>query len=301
MNSHTYKRAILATSTLVLLAGLYGTTTLAIAACDPENTQEAPTDNINTPQESSAKPAEVIDTEITELPDKINNLIDKLANKSDVKYYSFTALRGQKLMINDVQRGPQRPYWNIEYNLTGEWQSLPTYDAFITPSLSEGQKVLIRISHPKNVPLQTDNYFNVDFGSAPYTHNIRIETAAPDTGTYFWTKTFRSRIMWSTSIRDSTDHYLDGATVDFVINKDDLDPSSTLISQRVSTADGIVEYIDMPPCIGRHATPPFVGANRYKWRVNYNSGHWHVSVRGNPDTGISPVSITQICDINIVN
>jgi len=37
------------------------------------------------------------------------------------------------------------------------------------------------------------------------------------------------------------------------------------------------------------------------WQAVYNTGHWHVSVRGNPSTGISPVPITQICSMKIID
>jgi hypothetical protein len=109
--------------------------------------------------------------------------------------------------------------------------------------------------------------------------------------------------MWATNIRDSTDHFLEGATVDFILQPDDQNPSSTLTSQRITITGGIVEYIDFQSCTGRHSTNPFTGVydNVRWWRAGYNTGNWHVTVRGNPNTGISPVPITQICKIGIID
>jgi hypothetical protein len=203
-------------------------------------------------------------------------------------------------MIHDVQRGAEGSYCKIEYNIAGKWQPAPTFDTLITPSLNAGQKVQIRISHPTEVPLQPDKHIHIDFGSAPYAHNIIIETEGPTTGTYFSTRTFRNRIIWATNIRDSTGYYLEGATVDFIINTDEQNPSTSVKSQRVTTTGGIVQYVDFPRCTGRHMTAPFRGnGSKTKWKATYNTGHWYVSVRGNSTTGISPVPITQICSIGI--
>jgi len=301
MNNHTYNKTILTTSLLLLMTGLFGSTAGATPACDPHNSPETNTIESTSNVDRASEPTDSLDVEITDLPDKINRVLDKLETASDVKYYSFAALRGQKVMINDVQRGADGSYWKIEYNITGKWHLLPTLEPLITPSLDIGQKVKIRISHPTRVPIQPNRHFHLDFGSAPYAHDIRIETEGPTTGTYFSTKTFRNRILLLANIRDSKGHYLEGATVNFVINPDEQNPSSSVNSQSVTTTGGVVQYVDFPRCIGRHTTAPFQeSGSKTKWRVTYNTGHWYVSVRGNPNTGISPVSITQICTIDLV-
>ncbi|MCI8209618.1 hypothetical protein AUC61_08725 [Pseudomonas sp. S25] len=301
MNNCTFKKILLATSLFLALSGLYGSTALAIPACDPDTSQQANTPEMNSSQDQTETPPENTDVQIIDLPDKINNVFGKLESAGDVKYYNFTAVRGQKVMINDVLQGKNGAYFTIEYNLADSWQPLPTLKPIITPPLTLGQKVQLRISHPAGVTFQSDKYFNIDFGSAPYAHNIRIETEGPKTGTYFMTSTFREKIMWATNIRDSTGQLLEGATVDFVIRADDQNLSNEVNSRRVTVTGGIVEYVSFPACSGRHVTTPFTGVYDFKtkWRATYNTGHWQVSVRGNPFTGISPVSITQICSMNI--
>lgn len=301
MNNCTLKKTLLATSIFLALSGIYGSTALATPACDPDTLQQANTLEGKSTQEPTDALTDVTDVQITDLPDKINSIVDKLESAGDVKYYSFTALRGQKVMINDVLRGVEGSFWKIEYNIAGDWQSLPTSESVITASLTAGQKVNLRVSHPAGMLFQSDKYFNIDFGSAPYAHNIRIETEGPKTGTYFMTSTFRDRIMWATNIRDSTGQLLEGATVDFVIRPDDQNLSNKVKSRRVTVTGGIVEYVSFPACNGRHVTTPFTGVYDFKtkWRATYNTGHWQVSVRGNPSTGISPGSITQICSMNV--
>ncbi|MFK7701158.1 hypothetical protein [Pseudomonas caspiana] len=302
MNNCTLKKTLLATSIFLALSGIYGSTALATPACDPDTLQQANTLEGKSTQEPTDALTDVTDVQITDLPDKINSIVDKLESAGDVKYYSFTALRGQKVMINDVLRGVEGSFWKIEYNIAGDWQPLPTSEPLITPPLNIGQKVQLRISYPAGVRFQPDKYFNIDFGSAPYAHNIRIETEGPNTETYFSTSTFRDKIMWATNIRDSTGQLLEGATVEFVINTDDQDPSREVTSRRVTVTGGIVEYVSFQGCSGRHVTTPFIGVYDFirKWQATYNSGHWRVSVRGNSSTGISPVSITQICSMKII-
>ncbi len=298
MNNVPLKKTMLVASLSLAISGLISSTVLATPDCEPKNIELANT----TESKSHGAITEATDIQITELPDRVNSLYDKPATASDVKYYSFTALRGQKLMINDVLRGPEGSYWNIEYNITGNWQPVPKFEPLTTDSLTAGQKVQLRISHPEGAPIHPDKHFHIDFGSAPYAHNVRIEPEGPPTGSYFWTSTFRHQIMWATNVRDSTGHLLEGATVDFVINVDDQNPSNTVKSQRVTVTGGIAEYVSFPDCSGRHVTPPFTGVFDFitKWRATYNTGHWHVSVRGNPATGSSPVPITQVCLMNIV-
>lgn len=304
MNSRALKKTMLTASFFLSLIGLYGSTALATPDCEPGSSQQIDTSESKNNQELTDALVEAPTVQVIDLPDKINRLYDKLKNANEVKYYSFTALRGQKVMINDVLQGAEGFYWNIEYNIAGHWQSVPKYGSVITPLLTPGQKVLLRVSHLVGEPFHPEKYFHIDFGSAPYAHHIRIETVAPPTGSQFWTKRFRDQIMWATNVRDSTGHFLEGATVDFVINADDQHPSNANLatSQRVTVTGGIVEYVNFPACHGRQVTPLFTGVFDFttKWQVTYNTAHWHVAVRGNPETGNSPVPITQICSMTLI-
>lgn len=301
MNKCAYKKTALATSMILTIGVLFAPVAAARADCE-DNMQNTGINESTIDQAPTNELAEPTDTQFIELPDKINRIFDKLETATDVKYYSFIALRGQKVMINHVQQGDESSYWKIEYNIGEKWQLTPTSESLIIPSLAVGQRVKLRISHPIGSSFRQNRFFHIDFGSAPYAHNIRIETRGPSTGTYFSTRTFRDQIMWAGNIRDSTDHYLEGATVDFILQPDNQAPSNTVVSRWVTIDGGIGKYIDFQSCIGRHSTAPFTGVydNIRWWRAGYNSGHWYVTVRGNPNTGISPVPITQICTMSMI-
>ena len=292
---------MLATSIFLALSGLCGSTALATPACDPDTSQQANIAESEIDKEPTAVLTESTGIQVIDLPDKINSVVDRLESASDVKYYSFTALRGQKVMVNDVLQDADKSYFKIEYNITGTWQPVPKYESLITPLLTVGKMVQIRVSHPDGAPFHPDKHFHIDFGSAPYAHNIRIETEGPKTGSYFWTKTFRDKVMWATNIRDSTGHLLEGATVDFVLADDEQNSSNEVTSRRVTVTGGIVEYVSFPACSGRHVTTPFTGVYDLttKWQATYNTGRWRVSIRGNPATDSSPVPITRICSMKL--
>lgn len=302
MNGRALKKTMLTASFFLSLIGLYGSTALATPDCEPGSSQQTDTSESKSNQDLTDALVETSAVQVVDLPDKINRLKEKLKNANEVKYYSFTALRGQKVMINDLLQGTEGTYWKIEYNIAGYWQSVPSYDSVITPLLPLGQKVQLRVSHLVGEPFHPDKYFDIDFGSAPYAHHIRIETEAPPTGTQFWTEKFRSQVMWATNVRDSTGHSLEGATVDFFITDDDLGFPNMAESQRVTVTGGIAEYLNFPACHGRQVTPIFTGVYDFtnRWQVTYNTGHWYVSVRGNPATGSSPVPITQICTMKLI-
>lgn len=51
------------------------------------------------------------------LADGLNKIIDTLENPEDVKQYSFTAVRGQRVMIREIRIIPEKSPWKIEYKI----------------------------------------------------------------------------------------------------------------------------------------------------------------------------------------
>ena len=84
MNNLTFKKTMIATSLLLALSGLYGSTALATPDCDPNNSDQANTTESKSDQYLSDTFTEAADVQITELPDKINSVIDKPATASEV-------------------------------------------------------------------------------------------------------------------------------------------------------------------------------------------------------------------------
>jgi hypothetical protein len=59
----------------------------------------------------------------TDLPDKLNTLVGSLANDTDVKYYTFTAARGQRVLIKPLNYHPSTFPSLIEYKINDQWQT----------------------------------------------------------------------------------------------------------------------------------------------------------------------------------
>jgi hypothetical protein len=47
------------------------------------------------------------------LADRLNKIVDTLENPEGVKHYSFTAVRGQKVMIREIRHLPEKSPWKI--------------------------------------------------------------------------------------------------------------------------------------------------------------------------------------------
>ncbi|MFJ3484149.1 hypothetical protein ACIPL1_12320 [Pseudomonas sp. NPDC090202] len=247
--------------------------------------------------------APAVNPQIVELPDKLNTVIGTLDSDDDVKYYSFTALRGQKVMIHDAQRGTKGSQWKIEYKIDGDWKPVPTFDSYISAKLQPQQPILMRISRAGGIVLPPGQRFHVEFGSAPFTSHTRVSGDADQFAIYFSTHKFRHQVEWVAVIQDSTGHPVEGATVEFSMTMDHLGASPTVISKRTTgPSGGLAETLKLNDCQGTKTSQPFVGVYDFKtkWQVSYNTGHWHISVQGNKSTGVRPVPLAHICSAKIV-
>lgn len=271
-----------------------GITTLGVAvtlALTFINTSSADTDTQN---ETVSSPP------IIEMADKLNTIIGTLDNDDDVKYYSFTAIRGQRVMIHDAQRGPRGSQWKIEYKIDSDWKPAPTFDSFISAKLLPQQQVLMRVSRANGVPVPPERRFHIEFGSAPFTSHTSVSGDADQFAIYFSTHKFMREVQWAAGIEDSTGHPVEGATVEFLMK---METGSDVVSQRTTgPSGGITEVVKLQDCFGTNTSKPFVGVYDFKtrWEVSYNTGHWYISVRGNKSTGVSPVPLAHICSAKIV-
>lgn len=56
----------------------------------------------------------------TDLPDKLSTVVGSLANDTDVKYYTFTAARGQRVLIKLLNYHPSTFLLLIEYKINDQ-------------------------------------------------------------------------------------------------------------------------------------------------------------------------------------
>lgn len=170
--------------------------------------------------------ASQIPSAATVLPDKLNTLEDSLADETDVKHYSFMAVRGQDVWIHaGVKKGGPL---KLEYNREGNWTAIPWGAPFTVSGLQPNQVVQVRISKIQSVPFVAGDSYDLVLGSAPYYADSRVQG---DTGDlrHYWATTQAYRVLnWSVRLRDSTGQPLEGATATLKLNRGRMMKSSTL-------------------------------------------------------------------------
>lgn len=243
---------------------------------------------------------------IIELADKLTRIFGFPDNLHDVKYYSFTSIRGQKVMIYNRRSRSQGPDWNVEYKIDKEWVQVPPDHSFISADLSPNQKVLMRVSISPGMDFKAGDNFVVEFGSAPQIDRGRTVVSGDSDWflVYFHDHLFRNELTWRTTVTDSKGYPVEGAMAHFVILPDEYKPHKITIKEYITDASGSISgKMRFDECIGNNRTPPFTGVfsdAKTKWRATYNTGYWHLSVRGNDAGSMSVSPLTQICSSNMV-
>lgn len=309
MNNKISKTSALRITMALALSGLNGGTVSAMAFFDAEQHESLnlkKSDIITVADaEPSGNPPKTVEPQITELPDKLTRVYGRTNSANDKIYYSFTSLRGQRVMIYNLPTRAQGPDWNVEYKIDKEWIQVPVKHSFISSDLQPNQKILMRISSSPGMIVDAGDTFVVEFGSAPYISRTRTELSGDYQWflAYFHDHFFRHNLSWRTTIIDSKGLPVEGAMVHLVINPDEHEPNKVMIKEYITDSSGVISgNMRFDDCLGRHTTPPFTGIlnTRLKWRATYNTGYWSFSVRGNDIGGIEPSPLTQMCSADTV-
>jgi hypothetical protein len=255
--------------------------------------------------EGAAAPAEPLPTV---LADGLNKIVDTLENPEDVKYYSFSAIRGQKVMIREVHLPPEKSPWKIEYKIDQDWIKIHSSASYISPALTPQQQVLVRVSKDLSGATQPVKHYVIEIGSAPYLRNTKVAGDAQRYVIHFGKTMFVRKVDWSTLVRDSTNHPLGGVTVELEIETDQPPSTNRIVSQRTAGPSGFIDTtFNLDGCIGKNTTPPFVGVYDFKtkWQLTYNKGYWFMYPHGNPDGAVGSrngdrVPLVHICTQKIV-
>ncbi|WP_341521024.1 hypothetical protein AABC73_22475 [Pseudomonas sp. G.S.17] len=203
------------------------------------------------------------------LVDKLNVFNGFLQNNVEVKYYSFTAVRGQNVMF----RGARPASWPsgvaYEYKAGDVWQLLPANGVHIFDSLTPGDEVLIRVFKRPNSNTVSRAY-GFRFGSAPY-HASADLIRSDAQGLPLYAGIFQAfrEVTWSIHIHDSTGHPLEGAKASIEVG----------VAEKVdvyTAADGrAAATIALPACEGSMVSNSFsTGSGTLKrwWNLRYNPG-----------------------------
>ena len=239
----------------------------------------------------------------TVLPDKLNTLKESLADETDVKQYSFMAVRGQDVWIHasGTKGGPL----TLEYNRNGTWAVIPWGVPFTVSGIQPNEEVQVRISKTPSDPFVAGDIYQLDFGSAPYYADSRVRGDAGELPLY-WATTQAYRVLtWSVRLRDSTGQPLEGATATLILNRGAGEQKYDLITDSTGSA---AQAIELARCYGQLKSDPFwtsSGKYRYQWEVEYNLGDWFIQVQDKEDSGVGGynepnVSFAQICYQNML-
>ena len=247
--------------------------------------------------------ASQIPSAATVLPDKLNTLKESLADETDVKQYSFMAVWGQDVWIHasGTEGGPL----TLEYNRNGTWAVIPWGVPFTVSGLQPNQEVQVRISKKPSALFVAGDIYKLEFGSAPYYADSRVQG---DTGDlrHYWATTQAYRVLnWSVRLRDSTGQPLEGATATLILDKGADEKRYDLITDSTGNA---AQALELGRCYGQLKSDPFwtsSGKYRYQWEVEYNLGHWSIQVQDKEDSGVGGynvpnVSFAQICYQNML-
>ncbi|MNF65677.1 hypothetical protein AO361_09560 [Pseudomonas fluorescens] len=248
--------------------------------------------------------ASQIPSAATVLPDKLNTLKESLADETDVKQYSFMAVRGQDVWIraSGTKGGPL----TLEYNRDGNWAVIPWGTPLTVSGLQPNQEVQVRISKKPSAPFVAGDIYTLEFGSAPYYADSRVRGDAGELPLY-WATTQAYRVLnWSVRLRDSTGQPLEGAKATLILNKGGDDERFDLITDSTGSA---AQALELGRCYGQLKSDPFwtsSGKYRYKWEVEYNLGYWSIQVQDKEASGVGGhnvpnVSFAQICYQNMLH
>lgn len=247
--------------------------------------------------------ASQIPSAATVLPDKLNTLEESLADETDVKQYSFMAVRGQDVWIRTSGLN-DRPL-TLEYNRNGSWVAIPWGAPFTVSGLKPNEEVQVRISKKPSAPFVAGDVYKLEFGSAPYYTDSRVQG---DTGDlrHYWATTQAYRVLnWSVRLSDSTGQPVEGATATLKLDKGADETPYDLVTDVTGNAMGVVQ---LSGCYGQLKSEPFwtsSGKYRYKWEVEYNLGYWLIQIQGKEASGVGGhnvpnVSFAHICYQNML-
>ena len=205
----------------------------------------------------------------TVLADKLNGFNGFLQNNAEVKYYSFTAVRGQNVMFRGTRPASWPPGVAYEYKAGDIWQLLPANGVHIFDQLTPGDEVLIRVFKRPNSNTVSRAY-GFRFGSAPY-HASADLIRSDAQGLPLYAGVFQAfrEVNWSIHIHDSTGQPLEGAKASIQVGVAKEVDVYTAVDGRAAAK------IALPACEGSMVSRSFStgnGMSQRWWNLRYNPG-----------------------------
>lgn len=125
MNNNTSRKNALHLATVLTFSGFITGPVSAMAEQDTSLNFEMRSPVTETDAKPSVKLLKSTEPGITELPDKLTRVFGRTDNENDKVHYSFTSIRGQRVMIYNLPTRAQGPDWNVEYKIDKDWIQVP--------------------------------------------------------------------------------------------------------------------------------------------------------------------------------
>lgn len=235
----------------------------------------AQADQVSGPQTTDASVATVLE-------DKVHLLSNTLGSKSEVHHYSFTAVRGQDVVLLISEAQTYGKLWQLEYRIdAGEWKVKRWNWTEKFQKLSPGAKVEVRVMAVEGAQFDEVGY-RIGLGSFPHMrydfHHQEGFLPIPigRTEPRFLATQAMTEAMLDVSFTDSTGHPLAGGVVAF-----DFRPSGKKENRKTTnyTSDRngkILELVKFEGCTGGYYADPFLHVNngRNTWATRYEVGDY---------------------------
>ncbi len=231
------------------------------------------------PQVSSESSAETQKT--VALSDKIHQISQTLDSVSAVHHYSFTALRGQNVLLT-TPGSHYNKLWTVDYQVDdGAWTPKRFSGAERISGLKSGAQVKVRVRAVDGVGFEKAEY-KIVFGSFPHMsydlHNekgiLEISAIQKNREGFFATQGFKEATL-EASFTDSKAYPLEGGLLGFVLTT-----GSGEVVPRVFESDKhgrIATLIEFKRCEGGWLADDVyenVEKARHTWSTRYQVGHY---------------------------
>ncbi|MBM0141223.1 hypothetical protein [Pseudomonas cannabina] len=256
--------------------------------------------------------AESVEPKYTVLPDKFNIIKDFLVSAADSHYYGFTALRGQKVLIQGHLSGSLQ----LEIHDGLKWNTIASGQKIVLSSLAPGQDVIARISHNEVKPFEKDSIYGLILGSFPKVTYARLRDQPfgmsripPDASTLGpLSAQGISKVVLEIDMADSTGKPLEGGIASCSIDLPASDKSRLGGLVKTDALGKVRTVVDIGRCVGGNDAGIFTEKDRgtHVWRTQYFEGRWTVNSFYAGNTGIhTPYpdrgQVGHICHQNLVS
>ena len=218
------------------------------------------------------------------LSDKIHEITQTLESTSAVHQYSFTAIRGQNVLL--ATPGSQYDkLWKVEYQVDGgEWKRKPYAGAYKISDLNPGSQVNVRVSAVDGANFESTKY-RIVFGSFPHMNYdllnekgiLPISAFQPYLEGFLATQAFKEATLEAT-FTDSKAYPLEGGQLRFSLTTGTKEEIHEIFT---SDKEGkISRLIEFNRCEGgwpANDIYEFTDKTRFTWSTLYGKGDYSAS------------------------